>query len=108
MRLRQPQVWSTFPIATRDSDASSALAASSISERAHKSLIVAAVKKIAAELRNTPTVARKSYINPVVFTAWRDCSLHKAISEKLAGAPRKAEKLALAFLRKEARAARRS
>ena len=79
-----------------------------VSERALKTLIVAAIKKIAAELRNTPTVARKSYINPVVFTAWRDGSLHKAISEKLAGAPRKAEKLALAFLRKEARAARRS
>ena len=79
-----------------------------LSERAHKSVIVAVIKEIAAELRNTPTVAKKSYINPVVFTAWRNGRLHKAISEKLAGAPRKAEKLALAFLRKEARAARRS
>ena len=75
-----------------------------VSERAHKALIVAVIKEIAAELRNTPTVAKKSYINPVVFTAWREGRLHKAISEKLAGAPRKAERLALAFLRKEARA----
>ena len=79
-----------------------------VSERAHKVAIIAAIKEIAAELRNTPTVAKKSYINPAVFTAWRDGSLHKAISEKSAGAPRKAERLALAFLRKEARVARRS
>lgn len=77
-----------------------------VSERAHKTLIVAVIKEIAAELRNTPTVAKKSYINPVVFAAWHDGSLHKAVSERLAGAPRKAEKLALDFLRKKARCAR--
>jgi DNA topoisomerase I len=27
--------------------------------------------KVAAQLRNTPTVCRKSYINPVVLTAWQ-------------------------------------
>ena len=72
-------------------------------ERELKSAIVAAIKAVADELRNTPTVARKSYINPVVFTAWKSGALHKTISENLKNAPRKAEKLALAFLRKQAR-----
>ncbi len=73
-------------------------------ERALKAAIVAAIKAVADELRNTPTVARKSYINPVVFRAWRSGALHKAIETDLKGAPRKAERLALAFLRKHARA----
>ena len=75
------------------------------SERAFKAAIVTAIKAVAAELRNTPTVARKSYINPVVFTAWRSGALHKAIEGRLEGAPRKAEKFALTFLRAEAKAA---
>ncbi|MEO8937936.1 MAG: DNA topoisomerase IB [Burkholderiaceae bacterium] len=75
------------------------------SERALKAAIVTAIKAVAAELRNTPTVARKSYINPVVFTAWRSGALHTAIEGRLEGAPRKAEKFALAFLRGEAKAA---
>jgi DNA topoisomerase IB len=77
-----------------------------VSEKAFKAAIVSAIKAVAEELRNTPTVARKSYINPVVFTAWRSGALHKAITGDLKGAPRKAEKFALAFLRKEAQAAK--
>lgn len=79
-----------------------------ISERAFKTAIVAAIKAVAEELRNTPTVARKSYINPVVFTAWRSGALHKANEGDLKAAPRRAEKFALAFLRKEARLARKA
>ena len=79
-----------------------------VSEKAFKAAIVAAIRAVADELRNTPTVARKSYINPVVFTAWRSGALHAAITGDLKGAPRKAEKFALAFLRKEARAAKKS
>jgi DNA topoisomerase IB len=78
------------------------------SERAFKSAIVAAIKAVAAELRNTPTVAKKSYINPLVFTAWRSGSLHRAITGDLKGAPRKAEQAALAFLRAESRRAQRA
>jgi DNA topoisomerase IB len=33
------------------------------------------VKEVAAGLRNTPAVCRKSYINPAVFIAWRDGKL---------------------------------
>lgn len=78
-----------------------------VSERALKTSITAAIKQIAQELRNTPAVCRKSYINPIVFVAWRQGSLHKAIKENVATAPRKAEQLALAFLRSEARRATR-
>jgi DNA topoisomerase I len=78
------------------------------SERAFKAAIVAAIKAVADELRNTPTVARKSYINPLVFTAWRSGSLHKAIDGDLKGAPRRAEKAALTFLRVESRRAKRA
>jgi len=72
------------------------------SERALNSCIVGAVKQVAGELRNTPAVCRKSYITPVVFSAWRDGELHAAIGGSINGAPRKAEQLALAFLRKQA------
>ena len=77
-------------------------------ERAFKAAIVSAIKAVAAELRNTPTVAKKSYINPIVFTAWRSGSLHKAISGDLKSAPRRAEQAALAFLKTEARLAARA
>jgi DNA topoisomerase-1 len=76
------------------------------SERALNECIVAAVKKVAAELRNTPAVCRKSYINPVVFAAWRGGSLHKAIRDDISAAPRKSERLALSFLRRQSRADR--
>jgi DNA topoisomerase I len=77
------------------------------SERALNECIVAVVKKVAAELRNTPAVCRKSYINPVVFAAWRNGSLHKAIREDITAAPRRAERLALGFLRRQSRADKR-
>jgi DNA topoisomerase IB len=35
------------------------------------------VKEVAAGLRNTPAVCRKSYINPAVFIAWRDGGLRR-------------------------------
>lgn len=71
-------------------------------ERACKSLITSAVKQVAAGIRNTPSVCRKSYINPVVFTAWRCGDLHKFTAKHKM---RDAEKLALNFLRAQALAA---
>jgi DNA topoisomerase IB len=76
-------------------------------ETALTACIAAVVKEVAVELRNTPTVCRKSYINPVVFQAWREGRLHKAIPEDLTRSPRKAEHFALVFLRAEARRAQR-
>jgi DNA topoisomerase IB len=74
------------------------------SERAIKSHIVAVIKEVAAELRNTPAVCRKSYINPVVFEAWRGGALRKAFSGglRLARHPQ-AESRVLAFLSRQAR-----
>jgi DNA topoisomerase I len=77
------------------------------SERALNACIVEAVKQVADDLRNTPAVCRKSYINPLVFDAWRSGALHKGIDERIAGAPRRAERLVLGFLRRQARRAQK-
>ena len=78
------------------------------SDSALAACIVETVKTVAAELRNTPAVCRKSYINPAVFEAWRDGRLHKLVREDLTHAPRKAERAALIFLRAQARRAARA
>ena len=77
------------------------------SEAALNACIVATVKEVALELRNTPAVCRKSYINPVVFEVWREGRLHKWVPKDLARSPRKAEHTALVFLRAQARRAKR-
>jgi len=78
------------------------------SERGLKSAIMGVVKQVAAELRNTPAVCRKSYINPVVFDAWRAGEIHRAFHGSLAGlSMQKAEALVLKFLRKRKAAVRR-
>ena len=74
-----------------------------VSERSLTQCITNAIKQVACELGNTPAVCRKSYINPVVFEAWRDGRLHKVIREDLSRAPRKAETLALRFLKRVSR-----
>jgi DNA topoisomerase-1 len=73
-------------------------------EQALKKEIVDVVKRVAVELRNTPAVCRKSYINPAIFDAWRSGLIHETFNGGLnVAAPRKAETLVLAFLRMEAR-----
>jgi DNA topoisomerase IB len=75
----------------RDSDAS---------ESALKKAIASVVKQVALELRNTPAVCRKSYINPLVFDGWRSGVIHDVFGASQAGLPtRKAESLVLDFLR---------
>jgi DNA topoisomerase-1 len=75
----------------RDADAS---------EAALKRTIAGVVKEVALELRNTPTVCRKSYINPVVFDGWRSGKIHEAFGgSATAISTRKAETLVLAFLK---------
>jgi DNA topoisomerase IB len=69
------------------------------SERALRSLTLAVVKEVAAELRNTPAVCRKAYINPAVFEAWRAGELRRAFSGGLQlAAKRQVESRVLAFL----------
>src|SRR5262249_15950463 len=70
------------------------------SERAFAGCIAETVRQVATELRNTPAVCRKSYINPLVFAAWREGALHRAIGESIGRAPRRAEAVAASFLRR--------
>jgi DNA topoisomerase IB len=79
-----------------------------VSDAACRQLVVAAVRQVAAELRNTPAVCRKSYINPVVFEAWRGGRLPQAARANGGLSPQQAEKIALAFLKREARRAARA
>jgi DNA topoisomerase-1 len=69
--------------------------------------IVEATKKVAGSLGNTPAVCRKSYINPLVFKAWRTGELHKSIGERMSRAPRRTERFIPALLRRQALAAGR-
>jgi DNA topoisomerase IB len=96
------RTWSATLTATRIMHATPLPA--SRSERALAARIVEAVREVAAGLRNTPAVCRKSYINPVVFDAWRSGALHGEIGESIAGAPRRAERAVAEFLRRHAAA----
>lgn len=69
------------------------------SESAAKACIVEVVKRVAGELRHTPAVCRKSYINPMVFDAWRAGRLHAIDATALDGRAPKAERLCLALSR---------
>lgn len=69
------------------------------SERARMATIAGVVAKVAAELNNTPAVCRKSYINPVVFDAWRAGLLQPLQRKNLQRAPRQAEQATLRLLR---------
>ena len=46
-----------------------------LSERKFRSCVVATARKVADVLGNTPAVCRRSYINPAVFTLWRNGQL---------------------------------
>jgi DNA topoisomerase I len=69
------------------------------SESAVKRAITDVVRKVAAELRNTPAVCRKSYINPRVFDKWRSGHLGKLVGKRRRLSTRKAEALVLDLLR---------
>jgi DNA topoisomerase IB len=73
------------------------------SDRSFRSEIATVVKQVAAELRNTPAVCRKSYINPTVFDAWRSGMIQTAFNGGLKlAAPRQTESRVLAFLSRHA------
>jgi DNA topoisomerase-1 len=75
------------------------------SERAYKACVLDVVRQVAVELRNTPAVCRKAYINPVTFTAWRSGQLHKLLQRKRLTRREDKERAALLFLRKCAKSA---
>lgn len=66
----------------------------------------AVIAEVAKQLRNTPAVCRKSYIDPVVLDAWEAGRLH-AFTRELRG-PRQWEQALLRFLRRSRVQARRS
>lgn len=70
-----------------------------LTERAFNRCVAATAKDVAHALGNTPAVCRKSYINPVVFTAWRT----RLIERLSHGGPvpaRRLESLTLAVLKR--------
>jgi DNA topoisomerase-1 len=72
--------------------------------------INAAVDSVAERLRNTRAVCRRSYVHPAVIRACEERRLARAIAECSARGPRglrREEAVALAFLVREARGARR-
>jgi DNA topoisomerase IB len=70
------------------------------SERALKACETAVVRIVAQELRNTPAVCRRSYINPVAFQCWRTGRLHGVIAAITNGVGRKGDRVALLLLRR--------
>ncbi len=67
---------------------------------AFNSGILDVVRKVAEELRNTPAICRKSYINPAVFEAWRGGLLRQAVPYEIGKPSAKAERWAVSFLRR--------
>ena len=72
------------------------------SASAHKRIVAAAVKTVAAYLGNTPAVARASYIDPRVFdrlrSGWTIADALRAVGEPDLGNPRKRARLEAAVL----------
>jgi len=68
-------------------------------ERLRAGQIVTVVKEVAEVLGNTPAICRKSYIDPIVFDAWRDGRLQRAAAQATGGTLRKTEALLLRLLK---------
>ncbi|MEO8135633.1 MAG: hypothetical protein ABI831_16850 [Betaproteobacteria bacterium] len=79
-----------------------------VSKAALNRCINSAVQRVAKDLRNTPAVCRKSYINPVVFHAWQEGVLHSEIRGDIKRLSRRAERLVLGFLRNYATRGKRA
>jgi DNA topoisomerase-1 len=73
-----------------------------VSGRAFNRCVAATAKHVAEALGNTPAVCRKSYINPVVFDAWREKAVERLVPRGPLS-PSRMEKVALALLRERER-----
>ena len=84
------------------------------SERARNRTILEAIDAVAAELGNTRTVCRTSYIHPEVIEGYADGTLHRAWTRRSASGAsslrglRAEERFALSFLKTRARGARKA
>lgn len=65
-------------------------------ETAIRQLESAVIKQVARSLRNTPAICRKAYIDPCVFTGWRQADLQRCAAG--ARGARQWERAALKFL----------
>ncbi|MCR6700759.1 MAG: DNA topoisomerase IB [Dokdonella sp.] len=72
-------------------------------ERALAAVETAVVREVAAVLRNTPAVCRKSYVDPRVLEAWRSGRLHRLAGAHGARGPRQLETLLVRLLARRAR-----
>jgi DNA topoisomerase-1 len=70
-----------------------------MSERAFRRCVASTARDVSDALGNTPAVCRKSYINPVVFDAWRERVVEQLVPRG-ALAPRQLEKITLQLLRR--------
>jgi DNA topoisomerase I len=75
------------------------------SQAGAKKNIKEAIQHVAARLGNTPTICRKCYIHPEIFTAYQDGSLRRALNRKISGRRSRtglsvAERSVLEFLRR--------
>jgi DNA topoisomerase IB len=77
----------------------------SVRQAAFNRCIAQTAKHVAEALHNTPAVCRKSYINPVVFTAWRSGLIDKLVPHTSIS-PRRMERIALKVLKRSASAQR--
>jgi DNA topoisomerase IB len=73
-----------------------------VSSRAFNRCVASTAKHVAEALGNTPAVCRKSYINPIVFEAWREKAVERLVPRGPLS-PSRLEKVALALLRERER-----
>jgi DNA topoisomerase IB len=69
-----------------------------ISKTAFNKCVVACAREVSEALGNTPAVCRKSYINPLVFDAWRKGVIAKLVPVASTN-PRRMERIALKILK---------
>ena len=79
-----------------------------LSERRRKQVINKVVGEVAALLRNTPAVCRRSYIHPEVLAGWSEGRLQPMVDARVPSQPRRCEKATLRFLRRAIRERRRA
>lgn len=73
-----------------------------MTQRAFNGCVAATARNVAEALGNTPAVCRKSYINPVVFEAWKAGIIEKRVP-RTSLSPRRMELAALALLKAQHR-----
>ena len=69
-----------------------------MTQRAFNSCVASTARAVAETLGNTPAVCRKSYINPVVFEAWKLGVVEERVP-RTAMSPRQMERAALILLK---------